>query len=261
MTRFALGLEYDGTDFAGWQIQRQVRSVQSLLADAISHVANESVRAHGAGRTDSGVHAAYQVAHFDSSAVRTHRQWLLGINSALPADVAVRWIVEVGADFDARRSAIWRSYRYVTIERATRPALARRHAWWIRERLDCEAMATAAAHWLGEQDFSAFRAANCQSTSPIRQLADISIRRVGDRVEFEFRANAFLYHMVRNMMGALVEIGKGRAEPAWGKALLLSRDRTQAGVTAPAHGLTLINVVYPERFDLPLATLVDHRWQ
>lgn len=253
MPRIALGLEYDGTDFAGWQTQREGRSVQAALSLAVSTVADETVQVHGAGRTDAGVHASGQVAHFDTSAARTPRQWLMGINANLPADVAARWVAEVSCDFDARRSATARTYRYRISARATRPALARRRAWWRRGPLDCGAMTAAAVFWLGERDFSAFRAANCQSKTPMRRLTAVRIRRTGTELELEFTANAFLYHMVRNLVGVLVEIGQGRAPPDWARTLLRCRDRTQAATTAPSCGLTLVDVRYPETFNLPPA--------
>jgi tRNA pseudouridine38-40 synthase len=251
MQRIALGLEYDGSDFVGWQQQREGRSVQATLAAALSSVADQDVTVHGSGRTDAGVHAAEQVAHFDTAARRTPRQWILGVNSRLPDDVAVRWAMDVAADFDARRTALWRRYRYLLLQRPSRSVLLRRRCWWIRETLDCAAMAAAGASWLGEHDFSAFRAAGCQSTTPMRRLMTFEIRRFGAVVAVDFTANAFLQHMVRNLVGALTEIGRGRAPAHWAAELLASRDRTAGGVTAPAHGLTLVQVAYPERFGLP----------
>src|SRR5882672_8796258 len=213
MPRIALGLEYDGTDFVGWQIQREGRSVEAALAAAVQFVANEPCIVHGSGRTDAGVHAARQVAHFDTSARRTERQWLLGINSHLPDDVAVRWVREVPESFDARRSALRRRYRYSILQQTTRPALARRRVWWIREPLDAGAMTAASVHWLGEHDFSAFRAAGCQAKSPMRRLMAVRIARTAraDGVwwDLDFTANAFLQHMVRNLVGALAAIGRG----------------------------------------------------
>lgn len=249
--RYALAVEYDGTDFVGWQTQLDGRSVQSALAAAVSRVASEPVQVHAAGRTDAGVHALGQVAHFDSSAVRSAREWQLGINSNLPEDVAVRWIVPVAPDFDARRCAVSRRYRYCIVPGTQRPVLRRRHAWWVREPLDCAAMTRAAAHWLGERDFSAFRAANCQSSTPMRYLERVRVERRDGLILLEFTANAFLYHMVRNLVGTLVEIGRGAREPDWAAALLAGRDRTKAAATAPARGLVLVDVVYPERFGLP----------
>jgi tRNA pseudouridine38-40 synthase len=254
MARIALGLEYDGTDFVGWQTQRSGRNVQDALVKAASVVANQAVLIFGAGRTDSGVHAAYQVAHFDTSAVRTTREWILGINSYLPDDVVVHWAREVDGQFDARRSALLRRYRYLIRERETRSALFRHRTWWLRQKLDCRSMTAAASSLLGEQDFSAFRASGCQSHSPMRQLVSVGIHRVDDLLHLEFTANAFLQHMVRNLVGVLVEIGSGKARPSWAKEVLNSRDRKKGGVTAPPQGLSLIEVTYPDRYDFPPST-------
>ena len=255
MPRIALGLEYDGTDFVGWQIQRSGRSVEAALATAVQAVANETMTVHGAGRTDAGVHAAQQVAHFDTGAERSERQWLLGINSNLPPDVAVRWVREVPATFDARRSALRRRYRYSVLQQPTRPALARTRVWWIREPLDAKVMTAASLHWLGEHDFSAFRAAGCQAKSPMRRMMAVRIARAaradGVLWQLDFTANAFLQHMVRNLVGALVEIGRGDLPAAAAGEMLASRDRTQAAVAAPAAGLTLLEVLYPEHYGLP----------
>ena len=253
MPRLAVGLEYDGTDFVGWQAQRTGRSVQTALAVAVSQVAAEQVSVHAAGRTDAGVHAKQQVVHFDTRARRAPRQWLLGINSNLPEDTAVHWVKEVGPDFDARRSALSRRYRYSIFQGTARPALSRREVWWINEQLDPSAMTAAAFRWLGEHDFSAFRAANCQSHTAMRCITAIKIRRSESVLELDFTANAFLYHMVRNLVGVLVEIGRGKAPSAWAGELLAGRDRTKGAATAPACGLTLMEVIYPKRFYLPPA--------
>jgi tRNA pseudouridine38-40 synthase len=252
MARFAIGIEYDGTDYVGWQAQQNGRSVQSELERAISSVADEAVTVHGAGRTDAGVHAADQVAHFDTAAVRSERQWLLGTNSNLPDDVAVRWIRAVDDDFDARRSALSRFYQYTIHQREVRPVLNRRFGWWVREPLDCAAMTGAAVHWLGEHDFSSFRAAHCQSSTPMRYLESVDIKRTPSSILLGFCANAFLYHMVRNMVGVLVEIGRGRLPASAAARILALEDRSEAGVTAPAAGLMLKQVRYPAEFDLPL---------
>ncbi|HEY5622624.1 MAG TPA: tRNA pseudouridine(38-40) synthase TruA, partial [Gammaproteobacteria bacterium] len=235
--RIALGLEYDGTEFVGWQTQRESRSVQALLGEAISSVANHPVTVAGSGRTDAGVHALQQVAHFDSDSVRDDRQWLLGINSNLPSDIAVQWVRRVDDRFDARRSAIWRRYRYLVLQRPVRSALACRRTWWIRDELDCGAMTAAASFWLGENDFSAFRAAACQSSTPMRRLMDVSVVLRDGLIALEFRANAFLQHMVRNFVGVLVKIGRGDEPPQWAGDVLLSRDRKRGGVAAPPQGL------------------------
>lgn len=255
MPRLAFACEYDGTDFVGWQTQANGRSVQAALAEAVSTVADEAVDIHGAGRTDAGVHAECQVAHFDSGATRSQRQWLLGINSNLPADISLRWIQPVPADFDARRSALWREYRYTVVSQAIRPAIERRFVWWLRDPLDCAGMSAAASAWLGERDFSSFRAAHCQSTTPMRRMLMVKVSRTDDRVEFSFRANAFLYHMVRNLVGALVAVGRGEMPPAFGRELIEARDRRQGALTAPPQGLVLSAVGYSEQFDLPKATV------
>jgi tRNA pseudouridine38-40 synthase len=252
MPRMAMAVEYDGTDFVGWQTQSNGRSVQSTLAAAVSRVAGEPVDVHAAGRTDAGVHALAQVVHFDCRVRRTQRQWQLGINSNLPDDVAVDWVAEVPDDFDARRSATSRRYCYTIEQAARRPVLSRRYVWWLRERLDCAAMTRAAVYWLGEHDFSAFRAAQCQSRTPVRRLSAVGVASEDGRlVRIEFTANAFVYHMVRNLVGTLAEIGRGRTEPEWAAQLLASRDRRRAAPTAPACGLTLVDVGYPARFGLP----------
>ena len=255
MPRIALGIEYDGTDFLGWQIQAEGRSIEGVLAAAVSFVAGHPVTVHGSGRTDAGVHALEQVAHFDAEAVRTPRQWLLGINSNLPPDVAARWVHEVPAEFDARRSAVSRRYRYTILIQPTRPALRRQRVWWLRDALDCGAMTEAAAFWLGEHDFSAFRAAGCQAKSPMRRLMAVRIaarrREAATLVTFEFTANAFLQHMVRNFVGTLASVGRGETSPGNAAAILERRDRTQAGETAPPAGLELVEVAYPPRFSLP----------
>jgi tRNA pseudouridine38-40 synthase len=249
--RIALGLEYDGTDFVGWQTQRYERSVQQALSDAISAVADHPVSVAGSGRTDAGVHALQQVAHFDTESHREPRQWLLGINSNLPADIAVQWVQSVGQSFDARRSALWRRYRYLIMQRGVRSALMHRRAWWLRETLDCGAMSAAATSWLGENDFSAFRAAGCQSSTPMRQLMAVGICERDSLISLEFTANAFLQHMVRNFVGVLVKIGAGGAPPAWAADVLQGRDRTRGGVAAPPQGLTLMEVGYPAAFVIP----------
>ena len=249
--RIAVGLEYDGSDFVGWQVQRLGRSVQGALEAAVSAVADETVSVTGAGRTDAGVHARYQVAHFDTHARRSSRQWLLGTNSNLPEDVAVQWVRFVDEGFHARLVATARRYRYRILERKTRSALLRHRSWWQRETLDCAAMTAAASALLGERDFSAFRAAGCQSKTPMRRLTSIALYRAGGLLHLEFEANAFLQHMVRNLVGVLVEVGRGAAPPGWAAEVLATRDRTRAGVTAPALGLTLVGVRYPSRFGLP----------
>lgn len=255
MPRIALGLEYDGADFIGWQIQPMGRSVEGTLAAAVSFVAGQPVGVRAAGRTDAGVHALQQVAHFDTTVERTPRQWLLGINSNLPPDVAIRWVQEVPASFDARRSALSRRYRYTILQQASRPALWRRRAWWLRQELDCAAMSAAATYWIGEHDFSAFRGAGCQAKTPMRRVTAITItqrQHTHSRLlTLEFTANAFLLHMVRNFVGTLVGVGSGELAPEDAETILAQRDRRAAGVTAPPEGLALVEVLYPAQLGLP----------
>ena len=248
--RIALGLEYDGTAYNGWQRQRAGTGVQSLVEEALSRVANAAVEVHCAGRTDAGVHASAQVIHFDSTADRHTRNWLLGANSNLPPDICALWVEFVDASFHARHSATSRRYRYRILNRQTRSALHRHRAWWVHQPLDVSRMRAGAAHLEGEHDFSAFRAAGCQASTPRRNVTAIAIEQDGDWLHVDITANAFLQHMVRNMVGLLVSIASGEQSPEWAKSVLASRDRTKGGITAPVHGLTLVAVEYPERFGL-----------
>lgn len=250
-TRLALGVEYDGTDFKGWQIQSNGRSVQGCLQQALSSVADSPVQVVGAGRTDAGVHALTQVAHFDTQAQRSVRQWLLGANANLPCDVSVRWVRAVAPDFHARFSALARAYRYLILNRATRPAISRHRACWIHQELNEARMREASRYFLGEQDFSALRAAGCQAKSPIRNLHTIEVTREGEVIIVDVAANAFLQHMVRNIAGVLIKVGKGEAESQWAQQVLEGRDRAKAGITAPAGGLYLTEIRYSDEFGLP----------
>ncbi len=249
--RVALGIEYDGTAYNGWQRQKTRTGVQSLVEDAISKVANKPVEVICAGRTDTGVHATSQVVHFDTHAERKERGWVLGINTSLPDDVCVNWATFVDDEFHARFSASSRTYRYLILNRFVRSALHRNRAWWVYEPLDDKAMQAAADHLLGAHDFSAFRAARCQASTPNREISRLQVSRSGDWLAVTVTANAFLQHMVRNITGVLVMIGRGDEEPFWAKSVLEGRDRTKGGVAAPPHGLTLIDVVYPTEFKIP----------
>lgn len=251
--RIALGIEYDGTAYVGWQRQKSGIGVQERLEEAISKVADEPVDAVCAGRTDAGVHAAGQVAHFDTRAERSPRGWLLGINSNLPDDINATWAQPVGEEFHARYSADSRSYRYLILNRLVRSSLFRRRAWWVHEPLDEKAMARGGAHLVGEHDFSAFRAAGCQSSTPVREVTRLTVERRGHWITVNITANAFLQHMVRNIAGTLVAIGRGDEAPAWAATVLASRDRKAGGVAAPAHGLTFMRVEYPAPFGVPPA--------
>lgn len=251
--RVALGIEYDGTAYNGWQRQKSGVGVQSLVEEAVSQVADQAVEVICAGRTDTGVHASGQVAHFDTAAERSLRGWLLGINSSLPEDINATWVSFVSEEFHARFSAMSRSYRYLVFNRPVRSALYRHRAWWVFEPLDETAMQEASRCLIGEHDFSAFRAAGCQASTPVRKVFSLEVARRDDWLEITVSANAFLQHMVRNMAGVLVEIGKGEQDAGWAAKVLQSRDRTQGGVAAPAHGLTLIEVDYPAQFGIPAA--------
>jgi tRNA pseudouridine38-40 synthase len=249
--RIALGVEYDGTAYVGWQRQRTGIGVQARLEAAIATVADEPAEAICAGRTDAGVHAAGQVAHFDTNAARSARGWLLGINSNLPDDINATWASPVDGEFHARYSAVSRSYRYLILNRLVRSSLFRHRAWWVHEPLDAQAMAEGGAQLLGEHDFSAFRAAGCQSSTPVREVTNLTVERRGHWVMIDITANAFLQHMVRNIAGTLVTIGRGEAAPNWAATVLAGRDRKAAGVAAPAHGLTFMRVDYPASTGLP----------
>jgi tRNA pseudouridine38-40 synthase len=249
--RIALGIEYDGTDFFGWQRLSHGSSVQGAIESALSFVAAHAVDVTCAGRTDAGVHARCQVVHFDSESTRTERGWTLGANSQLPHSVAVLWAREVAEDFHARYSARARRYRYTIQNRAIRPALDARRVAWERVPLDIDAMQMASRALIGEHDFSAFRTIACQARSTMRNVHEISISRAGDEIAIEIQANAFLHHMVRNIVGSLLPIGRGEQREAWLAELLAGRDRAKAGPTAPAAGLVFLGPRYPLQWNLP----------
>lgn len=249
--RIAIGLEYNGMGFCGWQSQTAGCGVQDVLGAAISTVAGESIQVHAAGRTDTGVHAAFQVAHFDSTAIRPISAWVRGVNSHLPKGVAVLWAREVDGDFHARFAAIERGYRYVLLNHPVRPGLNNGLTGWYFRPLDEVAMNQAASYLLGEHDFSAFRAAECQAKSAIKILHRAHVVRRGDFLFCDFRANAFLHHMIRNIMGGLIQVGSGLRPPEWLAEMLQARDRTRAAPTFDAAGLYLCYIRYPSHFGLP----------
>jgi tRNA pseudouridine38-40 synthase len=251
VARIAVGLEYEGSAYAGWQVQPAAPSIQAVTERALSRIAATPVALVCAGRTDAGVHALNQVAHFDTPAVRSLRSWVLGANSELPADVTLTWARPVPPHFHARFSAEARIYRYLILNRTARSALHAQRTTWIHRPLDEHAMSQAAALLTGEHDFSAFRAAECQARSPVRRLTRLSVARRGDWVVIEAQANAFLHHMVRNLAGLLILIGKQEARPGWAREVLEGRDRTKGAPTAPAAGLYLAGVRYPQAFGLP----------
>jgi len=249
--RVALGIEYDGTSYNGWQRQKTGLGVQQRVEEALSVVANHPVEVICAGRTDTGVHATDQVVHFDTDSERSERGWLLGANTNLPEDINVSWVTPVADDFHARFSAVSRSYRYLILNRLHRSALHRHRAWWVYEPLDTERMHEAAQRLLGEHDFSAFRAAGCQANTAVRNMTHISVSREGEWITLDVTANAFLQHMVRNIMGSVAAVGLGEERVEWITEVLESRDRKAGGIAAPAHGLTLAGVEYPAAFGVP----------
>ncbi|MCH9693096.1 MAG: tRNA pseudouridine(38-40) synthase TruA [Gammaproteobacteria bacterium] len=249
--RIALGIEYDGTAYNGWQRQNTGLGVQQRVEEALSRVANCAIEVTCAGRTDTGVHATGQVVHFDTESAREDRGWLLGANSNLPDDIAVTWARQVSEDFHARFSATGRNYRYRILNRLQRSAMHRHRAWWVYSPLDAGRMHAAAQALLGEHDFSAFRAAGCRANTPQRRISHISVERSGDWITLLVSANAFLQHMVRNITGTLAVVGDGEQDPGWVAEVLSSRDRKEGGIAAPPHGLTLMSVDYPASMQIP----------
>lgn len=249
--RIAMAVEYDGSGYSGWQLQKETsKTIQAVVETAISRVADEPIRIHVAGRTDSGVHATGQIIHFDTHADRTERSWVFGANANLPKDVVMLWAQPVSDEFHARFSAVRRSYRFVIYTRRVRPSFLVDRVTWTHKTLDIVPMIEAAKYLLGEHDFSSFRAVGCQANSPVRTITRLEISQTGPYIYIDIEANAFLYHMVRNIAGVLMKIGAGEAKPVWCREVLELRDRTQGGVTAPAAGLYLVGVEYPEKFGL-----------
>lgn len=249
--RLALGIEYDGSAYCGWQTQSHAPSVQDAVEDALSVVADHRVRVTCAGRTDSGVHATSQVVHFDTEAVRKVRSWTLGANANLPDDITIMWARAVEETFHARFKAVARQYRYVILNQSVRPALLKHRVNWEHNPLDVQSMAEAAACLRGEHDFSSFRAVACQARHPVRTVHSLTITRSGDFAYIDIVANGFLHHMVRAIAGTLMAVGRGERPASWVREVLEARDRTSGGVTAPASGLYLVGVRYPESFNLP----------
>jgi tRNA pseudouridine38-40 synthase len=251
MPRVALGLEYDGSAYRGWQRQAHAPSVQACVEQALAAVACEPIEVHAAGRTDSGVHACGQVIHFDTLAQRPDEAWLRGVNTHLPGDIGVRWVRYPNADFDARRSAYARRYRYVVRDDVLPPVLWRARVGWTWKPLDAARMHRAAQCLIGEHDFSSFRAASCQAKHPWRRLREITVERRGRCVVVDVEANAFLHHMVRNIVGTLMQVGCGERSHDWVAAVLAARDRREAGATAVAQGLYFLGVCYPPARQMP----------
>jgi tRNA pseudouridine38-40 synthase len=249
--RIALGIEYAGTPFTGWQSQPDGRGAQDALERALTAVADERIGVIAAGRTDAGVHATLQIAHFDTVAARPVTAWLRGTNAHLPADIAVLWAAPVDTAFHARFGAVARHYTYLLLNRPVRPAVLACRVGWYHRPLDVSAMREGAEALVGTHDFSAFRAALCQAKSPMKTLAIAEIRACGDCIRFDFSANAFLHHMIRNIVGALVHVGAGKAPPAWIGDLLAGRDRARGAPTFAADGLYFTGADYDPKWDLP----------
>ncbi len=248
--RIALVIEYDGSSFFGWQSQTDGNTVQDAVEAAISAVADAPIRVVCAGRTDTGVHALAQVVHFDTDAVRPLSAWVRGVNAHLPEAVAVRHAQSVAAEFHARFSATGRHYRYLLLNRPQRPGVSHHRVGWYHRPLELACMQEAGLHVLGEHDFSAFRSAECQAKSPVRTLHQLSIRREDDLFLFDLHANAFLHHMVRNLVGSLIMIGSGKQSPQWMAEILAGRDRAAAAPTFSPAGLYLTGVDYDPLWDL-----------
>lgn len=256
MHRIALGLEYDGAGFSGFQKQASTRhTVQEILEHALSKIANEEISTICAGRTDAGVHASEQVIHFDTQALRQRKAWIHGVNTLLPDCIRVHWAEEVSASFHARFSALSRTYRYVLYSAPTRSACLNKGVTWTAYTLDQDRMRQAANALLGEHDFSSYRAAQCQAVSPVREVKAVDLYRCGSLLVFEITANAFLHHMVRNIVGNLLEVGRGAKPLDWLAELLLLKDRNRGAATAKPWGLYLVKVQYPDTFSLPYAPL------
>lgn len=245
---YALGIEFIGTQYSGWQRQQEVDSIQERLETALSKIANEPIEVIAAGRTDAGVHASNMIAHFVTTAKRDPYNWLRGANSLLPPDIGVRWLVPMPDDFHARFKAIARRYRYVTLNQVHRPAILNGQITHEYASLDVAKMQQALRHIVGTHDFTSFRAVACQSNQPVRHVHFANLSQYGDLIVLDIQADGFLHHMVRNLMGSLFEIGKGEQPTDWLAKLLLAKDRTQAAKTASAGGLYFINALYPEPF-------------
>lgn len=259
--KIALGVEYVGTNYCGWQYQPHCVAVQQHVQEALSSIANESIEVACSGRTDTGVHAIGQVVSFESSAERPMRAWVQGANTKLPSDIRIAWAKAMPDEFHARFSAVARQYRYVIFNRDVHSAVLAKRVTWQPHTLDHETMHCAAQVLIGEQDFSAFRAAGCQAEHARREVQQILVSRQGDFVFVDIQANAFLHHMVRNIVGSLMEIGLGRQSEDWMADLLAKQDRTLAGMTAPAEGLYFVNAIYPAEWQIPQTKLDEVLWQ
>ncbi|MCK5639330.1 MAG: tRNA pseudouridine(38-40) synthase TruA [Gammaproteobacteria bacterium] len=259
--RIALGVEYNGSGFCGWQKQSHgERTIQACIEQALSKVASHEIHIVCAGRTDTGVHAVGQVIHFDTDVERSERSWVFGANANLPKDISILWAAFVDDEFHARFSAQHRAYRYVIFSRPIRPSFLRHRVSWEYRPLDEARMRQAAGYLVGEHDFSSYRTVACQAKSPVRIISRLELSHDGPFYFIDIEANAFLHHMVRNIAGVLMSIGAGEHEPEWAQEVLEAKDRTQGGITAPPHGLYLSEVGYPEHFGLPRLSPAPAVW-
>ena len=251
MIKIAAAVEYCGLHYAGWQKQKHAGSIQERVERALSKVANHPVEVICAGRTDAGVHALHQVIHFVTEAERQPHAWVLGGNVNMPKDISILWAKPMPEDFHARYSAVERTYQYIILNRSSRPAVLNGLITWERRPLDVERMSLAAKHLVGKHDFTSYRTVACQAKNPVREVRKLCVTRENDSVILEISANAFLHHMVRNIAGVLMAIGRGDQPIDWAERVLVARDREKGGVTAPADGLYLSSVEYPREYDLP----------
>lgn len=254
--KIALGIEYNGRNYYGWQKQSISPTIQESIEAALSTIADESIRVHCAGRTDTGVHAIQQVIHFETSSVRDTHAWVLGTNSILPKDISVTWALNSDDDFHARFSAEQRTYQYLILNRPARPAIFNGLVSWEGRPLDFGNMKQASSCFIGQHDFTSYRAVACQANTPIRTIHNLEVDRLEDWIVITLTANAFLHHMVRNIAGVLMAIGLGKKEVNWAAEVLAAKDRTAGGVTAPPDGLYLVNIQYPARYSIPDAKSV-----
>lgn len=256
--RYACCIEYDGYGFFGFQTQVQEPTIQNSLEKAIAEVADHTIRVTCSGRTDTGVSASAQVVHFDTHVERSEYQWLMGINTNLPKGISILWLKPVSDDFHARFSAIQRSYRYIIYNRWIRPAINRHSITWEKRPLDAEKMHQASQYLLGENDFSSFRSSACQSKTPVKTINHISLKREGNKVIMDVESSGFLHHMIRNIIGSLLPIGRGEKPIDSMLEILNSQNRCKAGITAAPNGLTFTTVKYPKEFKLPESAIADH---
>lgn len=250
--KIALGIEYCGTSYCGWQRQKLSNSVQEFVEKALARIANHPVKVYCAGRTDTGVHALNQVIHFETEVERKMFSWVVGTNVHLPGDISILWAKQVDEEFHARFSVTARTYRYLILNRRARPGLYHGKLTWERQPLDVTRMQQAAVSLIGKHDFTSYRTVACQARSPVREVKKLEISRIDDLIILEIEANAFLHHMVRNIAGVLIKIGSGNADVSWAAEVLAEKDRTKAAKTAAPDGLYLSMIQYPERYGIPM---------